>query len=336
MADTLAMISVIIPVYNVEMYLSRCVESVLRQTYTNLEIILVDDGSTDHCGEICDSYSRLDGRVRVIHKKNGGLSSARNAGLKVANGEYVGFVDSDDYIAEDMYEILSTAMAEDVDITCCGRIYISSNGRYDKRYVSKAKKYTKGEALEEMLLRRKIGVSACTKLFRRSLFEDVCFPQGRVSEDIPTVYCLIKKARNIVHVGKAKYFYFYRADSISNRAFYLRKVDSVLFRGAICADVRTNYPQFIMQAEALYIQDAIYMIRNIRETCVMGEYAKVEARLKKMLFNMTFRGIVNPYLDSATKRVILRNWFWWMSRSLNRAKTEEKDGTRRTVQYSIQ
>lgn len=331
MADTLAMISVIIPVYNVEMYLSRCVESVLQQTYSNLEIILVDDGSTDHCGEICDSFSKLDRRVKVIHKENGGLSSARNAGLEVAKGEYVGFVDSDDWIAEDMYETLCAAMRDDVDITCSGRVYISSDGRYNKFYTGKAKKYTKEEALEEMLLLREIDVSACTKLFRRTLFEGVYFPLRRVSEDIPTVYSIIRKARNVVHVGKAKYFYFYRADSISNRVFYFRKVDSVLFRGRICADIRINFPQLIMQAEALYIQDAINMIRDIREGSIDERYVDVEARLRKMLYNMTFRGIRNSYLSSAAKKEILKNWLMWTSEFFNRMSMEKKYGTGGTV-----
>lgn len=335
MADTLEMISVIIPVYNVEMYLSRCVESVLRQTYSNLEIILVNDGSTDHCGEICDSFTKLDRRVKVIHKENGGLSSARNAGLEVAKGEYVGFVDSDDWIAEDMYETLCAAMLDDVDITCSGRVYISSDGRYNKFYTGKAKKYTKEEALEEMLLLRGIDVSACTKLFRRALFEGVCFPLGRVSEDIPTVYNLLKKARNVVHVGKAKYFYFYRADSISNKAFYFRRVDSVLFRGSICADVRINYPQLIMQAEALYIQDAIYMIRAISESNINERHVDIQARLKKMLFNMTFRGIRNSYLDSVTKKIILKNWLMWIYNFISRTTVEEKYGTGGKVQHLI-
>lgn len=126
-----ALISVIIPVYNVESYLSRCVDSVVRQTYKYLEIILVDDGSTDSSGEMCDTYEKIDDRVKVIHKNNGGLSSARNSGLQIAQGDYIGFVDSDDYIAEDMYEILLAYMFDDVDITCCGNYNVSSNGRCD-------------------------------------------------------------------------------------------------------------------------------------------------------------------------------------------------------------
>lgn len=306
------MISVIIPIYNVEEYLKRCIESVLNQTYSDLEIILVDDGSTDHCGEICDSYCEMDGRVKVIHKQNGGLSSARNAGLEAAGGEYVGFVDGDDYIAEDMYDTLLTYMKDDVDITCCGRIYISANGKYEKRYISNVQKYTSEEALEEVLLLRKIGVSVCTKLFRRSLFEGIRFPVGRVSEDIPTIYKLIKKAARIAHVGKAKYFYFYRGDSISNRTFYFRKIDSVLFRGMICADVKANYPKLIEQAEAMYMQDAIFMVRNIRESSREKQYDYIEIRLKRMLYNMTGRGLSNPYLGNSMKKVLIKNWLLWV------------------------
>lgn len=301
-----ALISVIIPIYNAELYLNRCIESVLQQSYTNLEIILVNDGSLDRSGEICDSYLEIDKRIKVIHQKNGGPALARNTGLRAAKGEYIGFIDSDDYIARDMYEILLTYMYDDVDITCCGRICMfSKNGRREICYLSVAKKYTREEALSEVLLIRKISSSVCTKLFRRELFENLLFPVGRGSEDVPVVYNLTKKARNVIHVGKAKYFNCYREDSRSNKEFYLRKVDYVLFKRDICTDIKKRYPQLAMQAEAGYIQAAIYIIENIQKSRDRTKYTNIEKRVKKMLRHMLLRGLRNPYLNWREIKILL-------------------------------
>lgn len=300
-----ALISIIIPIYNVEPYLNRCIESVLRQTYNNIEIILVDDGSTDHCGELCDAYGKEDARIKVIHKEHGGASSARNRGLEIACGEYVGFVDSDDYIAEDMYASLIKYMQDDVDITCCGRVCLSSREKYKMHCSNAAEKYSRESALEEVLLLRKICSSVCTKLFRNVLFSDISFPVGRTCEDIPTVYNLIKKSRNVFHIGEAKYFNCCREDSTSNGDFYARRIDYILFKRDICMDVRKYYPQLIRQAEAGYIQGAIYIIGNIQKSIERNEYSEIEKRVKKMLRNMILRGMRNPYLDRKTKKIMI-------------------------------
>ncbi|MDE5907443.1 MAG: glycosyltransferase [Lachnospiraceae bacterium] len=302
-----ALISIIIPVYNVESYLDRCIESVLKQTYSNIEIILVDDGSTDRCGEICDTYEKRDERIRVVHKENGGLSSARNSGLEIACGEYIGFVDSDDYIAEDMYQTMLKYMQDDVDITCCGRVCLSPLKKQKSYCLGSAEKFSQENALEELILLRKICSSACTKLFRSALFSDISFPVGRVSEDILTVYNLFKKSRNVFHIGEAKYFNCYRKDSISNGVFYARRIDYILFKRDICIDVREHYPRLIRQAEAGYIQGAIYIIRNIQESHERSKYDYIEKRVKKMLWNMMFRGLGNPYLDRGMKTAMLKS-----------------------------
>lgn len=303
------MISVIIPIYNAELYLNRCIESVLQQTYTYLEVILVDDGSTDRSGVICDSFCESDERVKVIHQENGGPALARNIGLRNARGEYIGFVDSDDYITRDMYETLLAYMLDDVDITCCGRMCVFSNGKYEPRYLSAAKKYTCEEALSEVLLVRKISSCVYTKLFRRILFEDVLFPAGRAGEDVPVIYNLFKKARNVFHVGKTKYFYCYREDSISNKAFYLRRIDYLLFKRDMCIDIKNTYPQLTMQAEAGYMQAAIYIIENIQRSPDRDKYMYIEERIKRMVRNMTLRGFRNPYLGFWEKKVLLVTGF---------------------------
>lgn len=215
-------ISVIIPVYNVEKYLNRCLDSLLAQTYQNLQIILVDDGSTDGSAAICDEYAAIDGRINVIHKENGGLSSARNAGLKIADGEYVGYVDSDDWVEPDMYySMVYAAMDNEAQLVACRYKQIMpdqviDNGSPDvvvlnqkellDIYVNEHPKYI-------------IYNSVWSKLYRRDLVSDLQFPEGRNSEDIvytTTAFCRLSRA---VYIDKGLYNYVTgRPDSIMNDA----------------------------------------------------------------------------------------------------------------------
>lgn len=303
------LISIIVPVYNVESYLMRCIESIINQTYRNLEIILVDDGSTDRGGKICDAYSEKDTRIKVLHKNNGGLSSARNSGLRIAKGNYIGFVDGDDYVAQDMYFELVRFMQDDIDITCCGSICVSPKERTKAFSLRRAVKFSSEEAIEEVLLLRHMSWSSCTKLFRRNLFENMEFPLGRISEDVPIVYKLLKKARNIYHIGSAKYFYCYRPNSLSNESFYFRKIDYLLFIRDIYVDVTKNYPQLIDQAEAGYLQAALYIVGNIRRSEERNKYRYIENRVRKLIRNMTLRNMGNPYLNRNTKKQLLKIGF---------------------------
>lgn len=309
MQQNTVLISVIIPIYNTELYLDRCIDSVLNQTHKNMEIILVDDGSTDRSGEICDSYGRRDPRIRVIHKKNGGTASARNRGLEIAGGEYVGFVDSDDCVAEDMYQTLLEHMQPDIDITCCGRVCISPRKKYKSYCLNNAEVFPREKALEELVLLRKISSSVCTKLFRKDLFNNVRFPSGVICEDIPAVYDLFKLARNVCHVGKGKYFNYYREDSKSNGAFYEKRIDYLLFKRDICIDIKKNYPQLVEQAEAGYMQAALYIVGNIETSMDRDKYRHIEKRVRKMFRNMIIRNIKNPYLDKWTKRKLIRKGY---------------------------
>lgn len=209
--NIIPLISVIVPIYNVENYLKECVESILNQTYKNIEVILVDDESPDLCGEICDKYEASDRRVKVLHKKNGGLSDARNAGMKIATGEWITFVDSDDYISSDFLENLYYAIVEsDSDIA------IANMKRTTKRNeCNSGEKYNYSifkteDALNRMLYGIPFGTSACGKLFRRTLFKDVAFPYGKFSEDLFTIYKTILKSKQVVYAGFDGYFYYYR------------------------------------------------------------------------------------------------------------------------------
>ena len=165
------LISVIVPVYNVEKYLEKCVSSIVNQTYKNLEIMLVDDGSTDSSGKMCDEFAKKDDRIKVIHKPNGGLSDARNSALKIAKGDYIGFVDSDDYIADDMFETLCDLMEDNnSDISIVSFYEIYNNKLIGVRDSKELENMTKLEAMKELLIDSKIQSYAWNKLFKRELF----------------------------------------------------------------------------------------------------------------------------------------------------------------------
>lgn len=204
------LISVIIPVYNVEKYLDRCMQSVLKQTYRNLEIILVDDGSTDASGKICDEYREKDDRIKVIHKENGGASSARNVGLKIATGNFIGFVDSDDLIVGDMYEYLSDLLHQtNADlVSCCCTTKIKELDYKNKNEV--LREYI-GREIMELFYRIKGGgsfISPCRKLYKREILENLYFLEGKINEDVLFAYEVCKKAKKIVESNQNKYYYF--------------------------------------------------------------------------------------------------------------------------------
>lgn len=209
------LISVIVPVYNVERYLEKCVNSILIQTYKNIQIILVNDGSTDNSGKLCDKFEYEDARIQVIHKSNGGLSDARNAGLKIAKGSYIGFVDSDDYIAPDMFETLyrlNRKYNSEISIVSFYEIY--NEKVIGVRDSGNLEELSKIEALKELLIDTKIQSYAWNKLYKRELFNDLEFPTGKNFEDIATTLLLFEKANKITLLETPKYYYIRRDDSI--------------------------------------------------------------------------------------------------------------------------
>lgn len=213
------LISVIVPVYKVEKYLKRCVDSILAQTYPCLEVILVDDGSPDGCPAICDEYAREDRRVRVIHKENGGLSDARNAGIDAAKGNFLGFIDSDDYVHPRFYELLLQALKEEgADIAGCDvkKIYETGTVEEEEKEAVRSEIYSGREATAnlydaQLYLR---SVVIWNKLYKKELFKDVRFPKGKLHEDEFTSYRLLYQSKSVVYIDRAYYFYFQREDGI--------------------------------------------------------------------------------------------------------------------------
>lgn len=234
------LISVIIPVYEVEKYLKRAVDSVLAQTYTNLEIILVDDGSPDGCPAICDSYAAKEARVRVIHKENGGLSDARNAGIDIAGGDYIAFLDSDDYYAPCFIEVLYEELKKaDAQVALCryevtDELSVSDGPDFNSVFLQYKQGNVSSEVYdrEEMLLNQYDAkccdatyfIVAWNKLYKTSLFKNVRYPKGKIHEDEATTYRLFDKITRGVYVNAPLYAYFSMPDSITRARFHVKRL----------------------------------------------------------------------------------------------------------------
>ena len=237
------LVSVIVPVYNISRYIKKCIDSLSRQTYENIEVILVDDGSTDSSGSLCDLYAEKDKRIRVIHKKNGGLSDARNKGIEGAIGDYISLVDGDDFVDEDyiekQYEVLKKYDA-DMAITSHRVIYPKKtmDESTSKEYASSSE-----EILEKILYDDEIDLSAWGKLYKKDLFDDVKYPKGRLFEDSATTYKLIDNS-NVVAVNSVPtYNYVMRSDSIVNNDFSKNKMDLIISTQEMTDYIRKKYPE---------------------------------------------------------------------------------------------
>jgi glycosyltransferase involved in cell wall biosynthesis len=245
------LISVIVPVYNVEQYLRRCVDSILTQSYQNLEIILVDDGSTDSSGDICDWYKKQNGRIKVIHKENGGLSSARNAGLDIADGEYIGFVDSDDWIVENMYETLLTLLiSTNSDVVGCRWREVthahSSSAKSRKQYPFKI--YEHDDILINFF-KDEFKSSVCSRLYKTDVIKNIRFFEGRIHEDYLFSYDVFSKCNRVLQSELALYMYYVNNVSISRNKFKEKNLDYIF----VCNEVLCSweYHRWLKRSSAL-------------------------------------------------------------------------------------
>ena len=226
--EYMPLISVIVPVYRVEAYLDKCISSIVNQTYTNLEIILVDDGSPDNCPAICDAWAARDCRIKVIHKANGGLSDARNAGMKVAGGELMGFVDSDDWISSDMYQRLYENMLEhDSDIAACGVEMVWENDTPSRMLTKSGCNVLEAQeamqaSIEESWLKQPVWY----KLYKTDMIQDISFPVGKHHEDVFWSYQAIGRARRVSVFDHPCYFYLQRSGSIMGTGYSMKRVMS--------------------------------------------------------------------------------------------------------------
>ena len=224
------LISVIVPIYKVEPYLDRCVGSIMAQTYEDLEIILVDDGSPDNCPAMCDAWAAKDSRIRVIHKENGGLSDARNAGLAVATGEYISFIDSDDYIAPEFVAELYEAMTQTgADVAECATAYVDEDGNILRnRNAAPIAEMDKLEALRRLVLEDGVYQTVWNKLYRR----EICIPfeTGKLNEDEFFTWKVFEKINKLAVVEASLYNYLQRGSSIIGTGYHIRRLDGLVAR----------------------------------------------------------------------------------------------------------
>ncbi len=245
----MAKISVIVPVYKVENYLEKCVDSIRNQTFSDIEIILVNDGSPDKCGQMCDEYANIDSRIKVIHKENGGLSDARNAGLKIAIGDYIAFVDSDDYIEPDMLEKLYEACKKyhvkmaGVDLAY---VFENKNDRVEKSNhtstVMSSNDFFKLMLNVDLFLRTGVW----NKLYEKTLFSDVCFPKGKVYEDVGTMYKLVFKCDYIAYISEPCYNYLKERNGAITAGMYSKKeYDRLEMNSQMTDFIKNNHPELL-------------------------------------------------------------------------------------------
>lgn len=314
-------VSVIVPIYNTEAYLERCVDSLLAQTHINLEIILVNDGSTDCSPIICDRYATQDARVKVVHKPNGGLSSARNAGLDVASGEYIGFVDSDDYVSADMYRLLAECLDTSAcDIANAMFVRVDEEGKtYPSRVPHDSNEIISSESFVRELMLHTGDVSVCTKLFRREMFSGVRFVEGKLNEDLLFMIEIFSKAKEIAFIGHVGYYYFVRSGSTSS-GYGKAVIDMVENSLHAKAAVDKHFPMLKKEAIrfALY-QHMAYLLLVPRKEARKDNavYKNALAYLRKN----ALQSVRNPYLTGKNKlTILLQTVFSRLLAEINRKK----------------
>jgi glycosyltransferase involved in cell wall biosynthesis len=251
--DNLPLVSIIVPVYNTARYLNKCVDSILAQTYTQLQIILVNDGSTDQSREVCLALCNMDERCQYVEQANGGLSAARNTGLQFARGEYLSFVDSDDYVAPQFIESLLMACILNFSlVSSCGRVVVYENGEEKMFTYDAIQNWEGSELLERFLLWDGLDGSVCDKLFHNSLLPLLHFSPGRISEDLPILAAVLIKARRMVNVGAAMYFYVQRGNSITNHGFSSAKLSVLDSSAEVRQMIKQAYPTLAQKADVYH------------------------------------------------------------------------------------
>ena len=247
-------VSVIVPVYKVEKYLGKCLESLGRQTYENLEIVLVDDGSPDSCGIMCEQFAGKHPNVLVIHQENQGLSAARNNGVAASHGEYITFVDSDDYVADDYVQYLVDLLLDhhgDISVGHYVPVYHLKDPRLKKKKEFQ-KVFRAEEALAESFYSVKFGVAAWAKLYRRDLVEKYPYPVGKLYEELATTYKMIGESKAVVYGNRDIYFYVQRAGSIMTRKIGERELYGLTAAGELLNYTKTFFPGAVHAAKVRY------------------------------------------------------------------------------------
>lgn len=310
------LISVIVPVYNVESYVEECIESIQNQTYMNLEIILVNDGSTDASGDICDQYAAYDERIQVIHKENAGVSAARNTGIESANGDYIGFVDSDDYIAPTMYEDMLKLMAEhDLDIIECTAFRNNGDTNIEGCNDGSLEIFNRDEALKMAMY--DCFVAVWSQLYKRRVISDVRFPVGRKFEDSAVSYLFIANTKRVGHINRCLYYYRLNPNSTTQTSFDAKsRWDFVL-----------GYEerlQYAIDHQLPYVDDCNSLLMKAVLSCLTAYYAKPTGN---QVYYDKCKKMIETYRNDASYKLLNSKYklFLW---SFGRADWIHKIGAR--------
>ena len=286
------LISVIVPVYNVLTYLEQCLESLRKQSYPKLEIILIDDGSNDGSGVYCDEFAKKDPRFRVIHQNNQGLSAARNRGIQEAKGQYITFVDSDDYVDGNYVSYLfDLANKNQTALSICPIKELTRKNHvinYGAGYSNKV--MSTEEALGRMLREEGFTVVAYGKLYHRNLWTDVSFPEGHIHEDLATTYRLIEKCPRIAFGHSAKYIYRKRQDSISDDKFSNHKLDIITFTDKMCDIIQSKYPYLLNSTNLRRMHARFSVLRQmvLAKDLSTSQKAAKEKIIDYLIYNKEF------------------------------------------------
>ncbi|MBE5758501.1 MAG: glycosyltransferase [Clostridiales bacterium] len=267
------LVSVIIPVYNVEKYLNTCLESVVGQSYRNIEIILINDGSKDKSGEICDEWAKKDDRIKVVHQDNAGVAAARNRGLLSSNGLYIAFIDADDKVQSEYIAYLVSLLRQyDADITACSANYMTEEGYFTKKRNDKDEVVllSQRDALYELCSDRIMTVSVWGKLFKKTLFEGILFPFGEIFEDLATTYKLFLKAEKIILGKKALYDYIRHEHSIMTSFIPRKRLKAISFAEEMKEGILQKHPELEGIATKRAFAEYVYTYRGI----VLNKYDK--------------------------------------------------------------
>lgn len=301
------LISVIVPIYNVESYLEECVNSILNQTYKNLEIILVDDGSPDNCPSMCDNYQKLDSRIRVIHKINGGLSDARNKGLEIATGEYISFIDSDDFIEKNMYQKMMDSILENNAELCSCSINLVYDDRIERIDNKREILNDNYSVMKSYILDYNIKTPVWDKLYHKSLLNDLYFEKGKYNEDEFFTYILLSRVKKAVVIEDC--FYNYRQREKSIMADYSpKRIDSLEAALQRTEFIYKNYPEFYVKAKYdLYIMcicnyKALIKSENLTDENkekymeIIEEFLRKQPWKLKEVFKLSFKNALRMIL----------------------------------------
>ena len=275
------LISIIVPIYKVELYLDKCVCSIVNQSYSNLEIILVDDGSPDKCPEMCDEWAKKDSRIKVIHKDNGGLSDARNAGLQIASGDYIGFVDSDDYIREDMYELLLSSIKKNMsDISACGvQCFFDDNTNTYPLTPNDTVVLDTSSAVKAILKETLLKQPVWYKLYKKSVIENLQFVVGKYHEDVFWSYKAVGNAKSVSIFPDSCYFYRQRNDSIMGADFSDKHFDSIEAKIERVYYIGERFPEHLDLAKYQLWVSCLYALQK---SLIAFDKNRIRKQAKKM------------------------------------------------------